>query len=429
MSLKPVPSKIGWLSAAALVVANMIGTGVFTSLGFQVVDIKHTWSLLLLWGIGGLVALTGAFSYAELGALYKRSGGEYDFLTRLYHPLAGYLSGWISLTVGFAAPVGLAAMAMGTYLEPATGLSGQWVAIGAVVATALMHSWDLRQSSRFQDILTLLKALLILGIIVLGLALPPAGEYLDFSEGWGIELAMPAYAVALIFVTYSYTGWNAAAYIVEEIRQPAINLPKALVRGTLAVTVLYVLLQLVFLRHTPLHLLEGQVDVGHIYAVQLLGEGGGRAVSLLIAFFLLSSISAMAWVGPRVSLSMARDYPFWHFLRQQNRQGIPVRAVWFQAGISLVLILTGTFEQVLVYCGFILQLSSALTVLGSFRIRQRQQELPYRSPFHPLFPLLFTAISLWILAYALVNNPQESLLGLGNLLLGYLTWHWGRRLR
>lgn len=420
-------SKIGAKTAAALVVANMIGTGVFTSLGFQVVDIRNTWSILLLWIIGGVVALTGAFSYAELGSLYKRSGGEYEFLSRAYHPLVGYLAGWISLTVGFAAPVGLAAMAMGSYLEVFSGGGGKLLALGVVVGISLVHSLDLRQSSTFQNAITLLKVLLIAAIIGAGLAVAPSEDLLDLSSGWVDEITLPAFAVALVFVTYSYTGWNAAAYIVDEIMDVSNNLPKALVRGTLLVTVLYVLLHFVFLKHTPIPVLSGKVEIGQLFAEQVFGGLAGKVISGLIAFFLLSGISAMVWVGPRVSMVMGEDHSIWRFLKKKNRHGIPVTAIWFQAFISMVMILTGTFEQVLVYCGFILQISAALTVCASFRVRKKGAVLPYRSPFHPVFPIVFIAISIWILAYLIKTNPWESVFGLINILIGYVTWLANKR--
>jgi len=400
----------------------MIGTGVFTSLGFQVEEVQNTTGILMLWAIGGIVALTGAFSYAELGALYRRSGGEYDFLSKAYHPLVGYLAGWISLTVGFAAPVGLAAMAMGSYLTRYVGIGEKTVAIAAVVGISFIHSSNLKRSSRFQNLVTVLKVGLIAGIISIGLLMHPGEELLKFGTGWMGEITTPAFAVALIFVTYSYTGWNAAAYIVGEIRDVPRILPRALVRGTLLVTVLYILLNLVFLKHTPIDLLSGKVEVGLIFAERLFGGIGGSVVGGLIAFFLVSGISAMVWVGPRVSMAMGEDYSLWRFLRKTNSHGVPVAAIWFQATISLVLILTGTFEQVLIYCGFILQLSSALAVMASFRIRKRKGELPYRSPFHPWFPSIFLAISLWILIYVIWTNPIESALGLINIAIGYLSW-------
>ena len=421
-------AKIGWVSAGALVVANMIGTGVFTSLGFQLEDVRNTWSIVFLWSLGGLVALAGAFSYAELGAYYRRSGGEYHYLSELYHPLVGYLSGWVSLTVGFAAPVALAAMAMGAYLYQLTGIPPKWLAAAVVLLTSLAHSTSIRQSSLFQNSLTLLKLVLILGFIVAGLTMTTEYEALDWSGKWQEELLLPAAAVSLVYVTYSYTGWNAAAYIVEEIEQPARNLPRGLIYGTLIVVVLYELLQLVFLKNASYGQLSGQLEIGQVVAVNLFGLRGGQLVSTAIALFLLSSVSAMIWVGPRVSLVMAEDHALWRFLKYKNEHEVPVRAVWFQSAISLLMIATGTFEQVLLYCGFILQLFSALSVAGIIKLRLRGVDLPYRSPAYPWMPLFFLIVSAWIIVFLLFEQPLESAIGLGILVLGLVTYWWSGRM-
>ncbi len=415
--------KIGARSATALVIANMIGTGVFTSLGFQLADTRNTVSILLLWVLGGLIALAGAFSYAELGAYYKRSGGEYHYLSELVHPLVGYLSGWVSLTVGFAAPIALAAMAMSAYLAESLPVSSTWTATVVILLVTLIHSVNIRRSSRFQVVTTALKVILIFGFIVLGFCLSPSiPNALDWSPGWRSEIVLPAYAVSLVYVTYAYSGWNAASYIVDEIRDPVRNLPRALILGTVVVTFLYVLLQWVFLRHAGLSALMGKVEVGQVVARQLFGREGGQWISLAIALFLVSSISAMVWVGPRVSLVMAEDHRFWRFLQYRNGQGIPVRAVWFQSALSILLVWTGTFEEVLLYCGFILQLFALFTVGGTFLLRRKKVDLPYQNPTHPWLPILFIAVSIWILSFLILERPTESLFGLINLAVGWITY-------
>ena len=383
---------------------------------------QNTWSILILWSIGGLVALAGAFSYAELGAYYKRSGGEYHYLSELYHPLVGYLAGWISLTVGFAAPVALAAMAMGAYVEHMISVSPQVTALVVVLGATLVHSFSVRQSSIFQNVITFLKLLLIIGFVLAGLLMTYEKQALDWSAEWQAELLLPAFAVSLVYVTYSYTGWNAAAYIVSEIRTPEKNLPRGLINGTLIVTVLYVLLQFVFLKNASFQQLKGELEVGQIIANNLFGSSGGDLVSTAIALFLLSSISAMIWVGPRVSLVMAEDYKLWRFLKYKNVSDVPVRAVWFQSGISVLMIATGTFEQVLLYCGFILQMSSALCVAGTIKLHRKGVELPFRNPFHPWLPVVFLGVSLWILVFLIYEQPLESGIGFGIIILGWITY-------
>lgn len=416
-------TKIGTWSAGALVVANMIGTGVFTSLGFQLQDTPNTWSILILWIIGGLVALAGAFSYAESGAYFKRSGGEYHYLSELFHPLIGYLSGWISLTVGFAAPIALAAMALAAYVEVALDVSAVYPAIMAVVLASLVHSFSIRQSSNVQNLVTAMKLILIFGFIMVGLFYSYPENALDWSNSWTLEIAKPEFAVSLVYVTYAYTGWNAAAYIVEEIRNPARQLPHGLILGTLLVTLMYVVIQLVFLKNASSEQLTGQLEIGQIVAVNIFGDKAGQQLSLVIALFLFSSISAMVWVGPRVSQIMAEDYRIWSFLRSKSKNGIPLRAIWFQSLLSVLMILTGTFEQILIFCGFTLQLSSALTVAGSFVLRKKGHLLPFRNPFHPWLTMVFLAVSAWILIFLLIAQPVETGIGLGITALGILTYY------
>jgi APA family basic amino acid/polyamine antiporter len=421
--LSVITKKIGWKVAAALVVANMIGTGVFTSLGFQLVDVQNSWSVTGLWVLGGIMALVGALCYAEVGSAYPKSGGEYVFLTKMYHPFVGYLAGWVSLIVGFAAPVALAAMALGAYLSNVLPFSPTGMAVGIVIVISAVHSFNIVVSSRFQTFATWFKVVLIAFLILAGLFISSEVSALDFSGSWTAEVLTPSFAIAFVYVSYSYTGWNAAAYILDEIDAPHKNLPKALFRGTLVVTLLYVLLQLVFLKHGSLDTLKGQIDVGHVFATEVFGPKGASLINFLIAFFLISSISAMVWVGPRVSMAMSEDYSLWGFLRRKNQNGIPVIAIWFQAIISVFYIVTGTFESVLLYCGFILQLSSALAVGGVFILRKRNPSAScYRSPFFPWLPMIFLIFSVWILGYLIVNQPYESLMGGAILAVGTLTY-------
>lgn len=414
---------------AALVVANMIGTGVFTSLGFQLQDVTNTWSILLLWSLGGVMAIAGAFCYAEIGSAINKSGGEYIFLSKLFHPLAGYLSGWVSLTVGFAAPVALAAMAMGAYLGNVLQVNNTILAISVIVIISIIHSFSLNVSSKFQSYASWFKVLLILSLIIIGLYYTQSDSALNFSNSWTMEILTPSFAIAFVYVSYSYTGWNAASYIIEEIDKPRINLPKALVRGTLLVTVLYVLMQLVFLKHGTLAELQGQLDIGHVYASNILGSQGARTINILISFFLISSISAMIWVGPRVSLAMSKDFRLWQFLQKKNKNNLPVAAIWLQALLSIVYVLTGTFESVLLYCGFILQLSAALTVAGVFVLRKKESEIPYfKAPFYPLLPLVFILFSIWIFVYLIIDKPLESMIGMLILAIGVLTYFINKRI-
>jgi APA family basic amino acid/polyamine antiporter len=418
--------KIGWGSAAALVVANMVGTGVFTSLGMQLQWVSSPVTIALLWTLGGIISLFGAFSYAELGAKLPRSGGEYYFLSQIYHPFLGYLSGWVSLTVGFAASVALSAMGMGAYLEHFLPQSAFYVAIAAILLISLVHSIDIQQSSRFQNAFTVLKLLLILSFILVCFLVEPAHSEPVSGASWQSELLQPAFAVLLVYVVYAYSGWNAAVYIVEEIEAPTRNLPRALIGGTLVVSVLYVLLQLAFMYQAPVSGLQGRLDVGQVVAQLLFGHWGGKLISFFVALFLVSSISAMVWVGPRVVRAMADDYRIWHFLARDNKNGVPVRAIWLQAAISIFMIATSSFEQVLVYSGFVLQLFTIAAVGGIFVLRWKNGHEGYSSPGYPWVQIVFLIISFAILVFLLYERPVQSLWGLVNLALGAISYFVSR---
>jgi len=411
-------SSISLLTVTAIVVANMIGAGIFTSLGFQLVSTVNTWSILILWSLGALMALCGALSYAELGTYWMRSGGEYNFLSKAYHPLLGYLSGWASLTIGFAAPVALSGMALGEYVAPYLNVSKMGLAIGVVISVSFFHSMSLKRSSLLQDTTTILKVALILVFIAFGLYYKPEASAFLFNDSWKSEILLPGFAVSFVYVSYSYLGWNAAAYITDEIKDARKNLPKALLIGTFIVSVLYILLTLVFLKHNPLSELQGQLEVGQITAVSLFGSKGGEWVSFGIALLLISSISAMIWSGPRVTQVMAEDHSLWQWF-SNKKNDIPVRTIWLQTAITLFLLITGSFEQVMIYSSFVLQLFAALAVAGVFVVRkQKKKHTGFKSPLFPVPQLLFLIFSVWVLVYLLIAQPLESGLGLLNLVIG-----------
>lgn len=406
----------------------MVGTGAFTTLGLQMQHLQNTWVILSLWIFGGVIALLGAISYAELGARMPRSGGEYYFLSRIYHPLAGYLSGWVSLTVGFTASIALSAMAMGAYLSGILSVDARWVALIVILAVSAIHSVHLRQSSRFQNLFTTLKLGMMVFLILACFWRPAELNALNWDGNWFAELSSAHYAVALVFVVYAYSGWNAAAYITGEVLNPARNLPRALIGGALLVSVLYILLQFGFLHQADRDALNGKIEVAQIAANTLFGYSGGKMISLIIGVLLVSSISAMVWVGPRVSRAMAEDYPVWHFLARDNSYGVPVNAIWFQAGVSIFLLLSGSFEQVLIYSGFILHLSTTAAVAGIFFLRKKDNSAPpFAGPFYPWGQIIFLLFSVWMLAFLLYDKPRESMLGMLNLAIGAVSYWYNKR--
>lgn len=422
-----IKDKIGWKTAGALVVANMIGTGVFTSLGFQVADSQNTWSIIILWLIGGVMALIGAFVYAELGTHFKKSGGDYIFLSRTIHPAAGYLYAWVSLTVGFSAPIAIASMAMVQYWEPLIGVDySTYLGIAAILAMSAFHSFSVSQSGLVQNILTAIKLLFVFSLILLGLfyagVLPEAG--FDFSSSWTSEVVRPGFAVSMVFVFYAYTGWNSAAYIVEEIDRPVKSLPKALISATLLVMMVYILLQLVFLKHASIEQLSGKVQVATLAFGNLFGTSGIFWVSLFIGIQLVATISGYTWVGPRITNALAKEFRFWQPLAKTNANGVPVRAIWFNTAVSLLLMFSGSFETVLLYAGFVLQLMGTMTIGASLLVKSNDG---FRSPFKPWLQILYIIFSLWVMAFMLYDRPKESLLGLGIIGVGFILYLFDRK--
>ena len=402
----------------------MIGTGVFTSVGFQLSAVQNSWAILLLWIIGGVMALFGAFAYAELATHFKESGGDYIYLSRIFHPLLGYLSAWTALTVGFSAPVALAAMAFTKYLAP-FGLAGNvWLAIAIIISIGLMHSFTIRHSSRFQNITTLIKVLFIIVLIIIAFTLKNDGaNSLNFSDSWKQEILKPGFAVSMVYVAFAYTGWNAAAYIADEIQSPLKNIPKALIGSTIFVAVLYVLFQIALLKHAIVAQLQGKEEVAFIAFNNLLGTSGGKWVSIFIAFQLIATISSYLWVGPRVTCAMAKENKLWMPLSKKNAHGIPVRAIWVQVFIAILLTLTGSFEKILLYAGFVLQLMASLTVATSLFLKN-ETITTYKSPFKPVLQIIFLVFSAWVLIFTAVDRPIESLLGLGILLAGGIIYYF-----
>lgn len=413
-------SKISWKTAAGLVIANMIGTGVFTSLGFQLAVVQNTWTILILWTLGGGMALIGALVYAELGTHFRRTGGDYIFLSETIHPSIGYLYAWVSLVVGFSAPIAIAAMAMNDYLSPLfgdTNLPGLFFLLVVPIA----HMFSVSRSAQFQDLMTLVKILFVLVLIVLGIVYASDVELpaLDFSGSWKNEVLMPGFAVSLIYVFYAYTGWNSAAYIIEEVDQPQKNLPKALIWATVSVMVIYILLQLVLLKHASVDQLSGKVQVADIAFGNLFGPKGALWVSFFIGIQLIATISGYSWVGPRVTYAMAKDFKLWKPLSKVNVHGIPTRAIMLNTFISLVLFSTGSFEQVMLYAGFVLQLMGTVTVYSSLRIKKEQG---FRTPYKPVLQVIYLIFSTAVMGYLVYDRPMESLAGLGILGLGGLMY-------
>ncbi|MCB1647297.1 MAG: amino acid permease [Pseudomonadales bacterium] len=419
-------------TAIAVVVANMVGTGIFTSLGFQLMDIRSPFVILMLWAVGGTAALCGALCYAELASRLPRSGGEYHFLSRSWHPLAGFVSGWVSVTIGFAAPTALAAMTFSAYLSGLfPDLNAQLAAVVLVLVLTLLHCVSRNASGGMQSVMTALKVLLILGFCLAVFLLAGQHQPVTFLPATGdSELIFSgAFAISLIYVNYAYTGWNAATYITNEVEDPRRNLPLILFAGTLLVMLLYLLLNVAFLLGAPMDALEGKIEIGFVVAEGAFGTQAGQVMGGILSLMLISTVSAMIMAGPRVLQVIGEDFRIFRFLAAV-RQGVPVSAILFQSALTLVFILTSTFESVLVFSGFVLGINTLFAVMGVFVLRWRRigEDAPYKTWGYPLTPLVYLGITLWTLVYILINRPVEGLFGLALIGVGSIIYGVSRRL-
>lgn len=397
----------------------MIGTGVFTTSGFLLADLRSPWLVLAAWAVGGVIAALGALSYGALARRIPESGGEYLFLLRTLHPAAGYLAGWVSLLVGFSAPLAAAAFAFGAYAKPwlpdwPPRMSGTLL----LVAFSLLHAAHVRGGARVQNVVVVLKVAMIL--VFAGFALPHL-TLPDRTNAAAFPLS--AFGVSLVWISFSYSGWNAAIYIGGEVRDPERNLPRALLLGAGLVTLLYLALNAAFVFTAPAEQLAGKLEIGRIAAEHIGGPALANAVGALVVLALISSVSSMVMAGPRVYARMAADGYLPRWLRSE--EGPPRPAIVFQGGIALILLWTATYEGLLTYIGFTLGLSTAATVLGLVRLRRREgKNLPV--PGWPWAPALFLLSVLGMTIFSIARRPAESLLGIATIGLGLLAWRFSR---
>jgi basic amino acid/polyamine antiporter, APA family len=429
----PVLRRLGLWTASAIVVANMIGTGVFSTLSYQVHALPDERAILLLWVLGGLSALAGALCYAELGAGRPRSGGEYLLLTELFHPAAGFMAGWISVVAGFAGPIAAAALAFSAYfgkLWPAAASAPTTVAILLVSLISALHMLRVEIGAGFQVITTVFKILVMLGIVVAALLVAPEGP--PMQSDFGSAVFDPAFAVSLVYVTYAYLGWNAALYVAGEVRNPQRNLPLALLASTALVTLLYVAVNWAFLRLVPFAELvrvdpgtmsvENELAVGFLAGRALFGEAGGMLVGGAIAFTLVSTISAMVLTGPRVLAAIADDWPPFAAFGRRHSGGSPQRAIVFQWLLIVVLLLTASFEFVVNFIGVSLTLFNIAVIVGFLRERwcEPNRPRPFRAPLGWTSGLLFLALNGWMVVFLTLNQPKAVLLSLGSIAVAFV---------
>jgi APA family basic amino acid/polyamine antiporter len=436
--------RLGLFPLTNIVVANMIGAGIFTTSGLLMSDLNNPMLMLLLWVVGGIIALCGALCYGELGASIPQAGGEYAFLSKLYHPLLGFLSGWVSFIVGFSAPIAASAIGFSEYLTrafpqvldwgSASGLlsplaSKKLLSILVIAIFTLVHLRGIAFGSIVQNFLTVLKVGLIAALILLGVALGK-GDVSHFSQGSAFSFDFGGWktmGLSLLWIMFAYSGWNASTYVGSEVKNPSRNLPLSLLLGTAIVTIIYVCLNAVYVYAIAPESMQGVIPVGGLAARNLFGPWMDTFFSLLIAFALFSSLSAFIILGPRVYYSMARDGYFFKFVSDVHPHfRVPWKAIILQAIISALMVLSGTFDQILTYMGFSLGIFPILAVLGVFRLRRsgRSAILP---PGRTIVPVVYVAAGAAMLLLSLFERPIESSISILTVIVGIPAFFLFRR--
>jgi basic amino acid/polyamine antiporter, APA family len=414
------------LRATAIVISNMIGTGVYTSLGLQAAGVHSVLALVFIWITGGLVAFCGALTYGELAARIPKSGGEYIFLSRIFHPAFGFLSGFISMTIGFAAPMAISAIALGTYAGNLISVAPVIIAVSVIVILTAINSTSFKTGTNFNFTTTIINVVLILTLCIVGFINGHHADFdLTFNKSDLKEIINPAFAVSLVYVSFAYSGWNSAAYITHQVKDPVKNLPVILISATLIVLFLYTLLNFIFLYSVPIHDLEGKVDVAFLAANNIFGQLGGKFVAILISIGLIASINSLLILGPRVTQAIAEDYSLLRFLGIENKSGSPFYATILLTAISLTLIGTTTFEQIMTLIGFTLSLFTIMSVTGIFVVRYRMKknnEDIYHTFGYPFIPVFFILVEGCMMVYVFANRPVQSLIGIGITIIGLVLY-------
>ncbi|MEW6378574.1 MAG: amino acid permease [bacterium] len=441
--------QLSLFSAFILVVANMIGTGIYTTSGFIIKELGDPGAMLLCWLSGGVFALCGALCYGELGAMFPHSGGEYVFLREGFGKGMAFLSGWISLIVGFSAPIAASSVAFATYFVKAFPLSigksavipilGSSIftlspitllAVTIIVLFSLVHYYGLFFGSRVQNGLTIFKIYFIALFIIAGFWFGKgAVNNFPTQVDWG-ALFSDKFAVSLIFISFAYSGWNAAVYLGGEIKNPSRNIPLALLGGTFLVICLYLLLNAVFIYALPPAQMSGIMEVGDAAASALFGNTISRYLAVAIAVGILSAVSAMIVTGPRVYYAMAKDGVFFRqFGMVNSTHKTPAHSLFLQAAVASIMVLTSAFDTLLIYIGFTLSLFAMMTVVGLVVLRVKHPSIKreYKTFGYPITPMIFILGNLWIIYYSIRNRFIVSLYGLGTIGLGYLVYRYFRK--
>jgi APA family basic amino acid/polyamine antiporter len=436
--------KLGLFPLTNIVVANMIGAGIFTTSGLLMTDLKKPLLMLSLWVVGGAIAFCGALSYGELGAAIPRAGGEYIFLSKLFHPLFGFLSGWVSFFAGFSAPIAASAIGFSEYLTRAfpgllqLGLFDSSIeatvlkksySILVILVFTLIHARGIKVGARVQNFLTVLKVTLIVGLVVAGFSLG-RGSFEHLAAGGDFRFDFGGWktiGLSLMWIMFAYSGWNASGYIGSEIKNPRRNLPRSLLLGTGIVLLLYLSLNFFYIYAVSPDKMAGVISIGGLAVGNLFGKSFESALSVLIALALFSSLSAFIILGPRVYYAMALDRYFFPFASSVDPKfKVPSQSILLQGLMAGALVLFGTFDQILTYMGFSLGIFPILAVLGVFKLRKSKASA-YKLPGFPVIPLIYVLAGISILILGFFERPVESSIAIGMVLIGIPVFFWFKR--
>jgi basic amino acid/polyamine antiporter, APA family len=425
MAEEKLQRKLGLFPATNIVIANMIGAGIFTTSGLLMTGLNDPVVMMVLWAVGGIIALCGALSYGELGAAMPGAGGEYLFLSRLYHPLFGFLSGWVSFMVGFSAPIAASALGFSEYFSRAVPGLPAWletsgiigpvltkkiIAITIIIIFTFIHYRGIKYGAKIQNTLTLLKVLLIIILLIAGFS-SGNGSLTNFNEGGKVMSGLAGWktiGLSLMWIMFAYSGWNASTYLGAEIKNPSKILPGSLIYGTAIVIVLYLAINILYVYGIKPEEMKDVISIGGLAMGNLFGKSAEILFSLLIAFALFSSLSAFIIIGPRVYYSMAKDGLFFKSVAKiHNRFQVPSNSILLQCLIAVILALSGTFEQVLTYMGFALGIFPVLTVSGVFKLRKNNPEA-LKLPGYPFTQIIYLLAGIMILVLSFMERPMES---------------------
>lgn len=442
----PLLRQLGVISATALVVSNMIGAGIFTSTGFMAGDLGSPSVIMWTWVVGALCALCGALCYSELGINMPSSGGEYVYLTRAYGPTWGFMTGWVSFFAGFSAPIASVALGFADYLAHFFPIlhqenshsffsfgPAQILACSLVLVFSVINVFGVQRAARLQNVLTTAKIIILISFIVMALAVG-TGHWSNFSQNAVRTSTHPIssqFFLSLFWVYVAYSGWNAATYVAEELKNPSRTLPIALTVGTILVAVLYLALNAIFIYAVPLESMKGELAVGELAASHLFGPRIAGIFSALIALSLMSTVNAMVTIGPRVYYAMAKNRAFIPAAAKVHpKWRTPVVAIAAQCVCTMLMTLT-PFPQLIKYIGFTLNIFAVLSVVSLmiFRRRPGWQKLPVVSFAYPLIPVLFAVIGIWMTIQSLPQETNVALAGIATLATGALVYHFTLRPR